>query len=127
MLRKAQEMLHSLLIIIVAGVAAGAALALQTEELLKFAPVPSNVAYVISLLVGFSVGMLTKGMREGILLGLFVTLIGTGVLFLALYLPNIEIVLEVPEPILRSTALGGLFMLALTMIGIFLGRALGGE
>lgn len=107
------------------GIAAGASAALQAEEFLKFSPVPSNVTYLLLVLIGLGAGFLVKGVQEGLLTGIGVALIGTLTLFLSLYLPNIEIGL--PELILRSVWWGGLTIFFLTLIGIFVGRILSGE
>ncbi len=123
--------LHNLvrvgLLILAAGVAAGASSALQSGEFLEFSPVPSNIAYALVLLTGFSVGLLVKGVQEGLLTSLCVTVVGTITLFLAIYIANVEITATAPELILRSVWWGALSIFFLTMIGIFVGRILSGE
>ncbi|GBC75960.1 hypothetical protein HRbin07_00152 [bacterium HR07] len=107
------------------GIAAGASAALQAEEFLQFSPVPGNAAYVLILLTGMGVGLLVKGVQEGLLLGVLVGITGTITLFFSLYLPNIEI--GVPELILRSVWWGALTIFFLTLIGIFVARIFSGE
>jgi hypothetical protein len=110
---------------VVAGVAAGAGAALQAEEFLHFSPVPGTVVYALIVSVGLGVGFLVKGVQEGLLMGILVAIIGTATLFLALYLPNIEI--GVPELILRSVWWGALTIFFLTLLGIVVGRIVSGE
>ncbi len=124
---RVREFVRLLVIACVAGVAAGASSALRAGEFLEFSPVPSSIAYVLVLLVGLSVGLLVKGVEEGLLLGISITLIGTITLFLALYLPNVEIASTAPELILRSVWQGALTIFFLTLIGIVVGRIFSGE
>ncbi len=126
-MRRGREFVRLFVIALVAGVAAGASSALQAGEFLEFSPVPSSIAYMLVLLVGLSVGLLVKGMQEGLLLGILITIISTGTLFLAVYLPNIEIATTAPELILRSMWWGGMSVFFLTLIGIFVGRIFSGE
>jgi hypothetical protein len=118
---------RAFLLALVAGVAAGASSALQAGEFLEFSPVPSSVAYVLVLLVGISMGLLVKGVQEGLLTGILITVVGTVTLFLAVYLPNMEIVTTAPELILRSIWWGAMTVFFLTLIGIFVGRIFSGE
>lgn len=114
-------------IVLVAGIAAGASSALQAGEFLEFAPVPSNAAYALVLLVGISVGLLVKGIQEGLLMSIVITVIGTVTLFLSVYVPNREIAATAPELILRSIWWGALSVFFLTLLGIFVGRIFSGE
>lgn len=122
-----QNLARLLVLILIAGMAAGASSALQAGEFLEFSPVHSNIAYALILLIGFSVGLLVKGVQEGLLTSIFITVIGTITLFLAIYLPNIEITATAPELILRSVWWGALTIFFLTLIGIFVGRIFSGE
>lgn len=122
-----QKLARLVILILVAGIAAGASSALQAGEFLEFSPVHSNIAYALVLLIGFSVGLLVKGVQEGLLTSLFITVIGTITLFLAIYLPNVEITATAPELILRSVWWGALTIFFLTLIGIFVGRIFSGE
>lgn len=122
-----QKLVRLLLLVPVAGIATGASAALQAGEFLEFSPVPSNVAYALVLLVGLSVGLLVRGVQEGLLTSVLITIIGTITLFLAIYLPNVEIVATAPELILRSVWWGALSIFFLTIIGIVVGRILSGE
>ncbi|MCX8103208.1 MAG: hypothetical protein N3E42_02025 [Candidatus Bipolaricaulota bacterium] len=120
-----RKVVRLLILGIAGGIAAGASAALLAEEFLLFSPVPSNLAYVLLVLIGLGMGFLVKGMQEGLLLGVVVALMGTITLFLSLYWPNIEI--GIPEFILRSVWWGGLTIFFLTLIGIFVGRIFSGE
>ncbi len=126
-MKNGQKLVRLLLLAPIAGIAAGASAALQAGEFLKFSPVPSNVAYALVLLVGLSVGLLVRGVQEGLLTSVLITIIGTITLFLAIYLPNVEIVATAPELILRSVWWGALSIFFLTIIGIVVGRILSGE
>jgi len=116
-----------LLITLSAGIAGGASSALLSEELINFSLVPDSIAYALIVLVGLSVGFLVKKVQEGLLMALSVTLVSTIALFLAIYLPNVEIVATAPELILRSVWWGALSTFFLTIIGIVVGRILSGE
>ena len=116
-----------LLITLSAGIAGGASSALLSEELINFSLVPDGIAYALIVLVGLSVGFLVKKVQEGLLMALSVTLVSTIALFLAIYLPNVEIVATAPELILRSVWWGALSTFFLTIIGIVVGRILSGE
>lgn len=116
-----------LLLALTAGIAAGASSALQTHELFDFSPVPGNIAYALLALVGFSVGLLVREVQEGLFLALSITLVGTITLFLAIYLPNVEIAATAPELLFRSVWWGALSIFFLTIIGIVAGRILSGE
>ncbi len=121
------KLLRWLILALAAGIAAGASSALQTQELLDFSFVPGNIAYVLVALVGVSVGLLVRGVQEGLLMALAITLVGTVTLFLAIYLPNVEIAATAPEFILRSVWWGALSIFFLTIIGMVVGRILSGE
>lgn len=122
-----RELVRLLFLALGAGIAAGASSALQAGEFLQFSPVPSNVAYALVLLVGISVGLLVKGVQEGLLMSIVIMVIGTVTLFLSVYVPNIEIAATAPELILRSVWWGALSVFFLTLIGIFVGRIFSGE
>jgi len=121
------KLLRWLVLALMAGVAAGASSALQAEEFLKFSPVSSSISYVLVALVGFSIGLLVREVQEGLIMALSITLVGVITIFLALYLPNVEIVATAPELILRSVWWGGLSTFFLTIIGMVVGRILSGE
>ncbi len=121
------KFLRGLALALFAGIAAGISAALQTEELRNFSVVPGSIAYGLIALVGLGVGMLVKGVQEGLIMALSLTLVGTVTLMLALYLPNVEIVATAPELILRSIWLGALSIFLLTTIGMVVGRILSGE
>lgn len=121
------RLLRGLLLALVAGVAAGASAALQTQELSGFSPVPGSVAYALVALVGIGVGLLVRGVQEGLIMAISVTIVGTLTLFLAIYLPNIEIAATAPELILRSVWWGAVSTFFLTILGIVVGRILSGE
>ncbi len=121
------KFLRWLALALAAGIAAGASSALQTQELLDFSFVSGNIAYALVALVGLSVGFLVRGVQEGLLMALSITLVGTITLFLAIYLPNVEIAATAPELILRSVWWGALSMFFLTIIGMVVGRILSGE
>jgi len=110
-----------------AGVTAGISAALQTEELRNFSPVPTLVASGLIAVVGVGVGMVVKGVQEGLMMALAIALVGTVTLVLALSLPNVEVVAAAPELILRSVWLGAILILLLTIIGMVVGRILSGE
>ena len=118
------KLLRWLTLALAAGIAAGASAALQSEEFLNFSPVPGSVVYLLLLLIGLGTGFLVKSVQEGLLMSLLILAIGSITLFLALYVPNIEIV---PEFILGSVWWGALTIFLLTLIGIFVGRIVSGE
>ncbi len=121
------KLLRWLILALVAGIAAGASSALQTNELIDFSPVPGNVAHVLVALVGMSVGLLVRTIQEGLIMAISITAVGTITLFLAIYLPNVEIAATAPELILRSVWWGAVSTFFLTIIGMVVGRILSGE
>ncbi|MCL6642698.1 MAG: hypothetical protein K6T71_05190 [Candidatus Bipolaricaulota bacterium] len=121
------KFLRWLVLALVAGIAAGASAALQSSELLKFSLVPALFAYMLIVLAGLSAGLLVQGVQEGLRLALSITLVGAITLFLALYLPNREVVAAAPELILRSVWWGALTIFVLTLIGIIVARIFSGE
>ncbi len=121
------KLIRWLILALVAGIAAGASSALQAGELLDFSPVPGNIAYALVALVGLSVGFLVRGVQEGLIMAISITVVGTITLFLAIYLPNVEIAATAPELILRSVWWGALSTFFLTIIGMVVGRILSGE
>lgn len=121
------KLIRWLILALAAGIAAGASSALQAGELLGFSPVPSNIAYALVALVGLSVGFLVRGVQEGLIMAISITVVGTVTLFLAIYLPNVEIAATAPELILRSVWWGALSTFFLTIIGMVVGRILSGE
>jgi hypothetical protein len=60
-------------------------------------------------------------------MALSITFVGAITIFLALYLPNVEVVATAPELILRSVWWGALSTFFLTIIGMVVGRILSGE
>ncbi len=126
-MKKIRNLISLSVLTLAAGVAAGSSSALQAREFLEFSPVNNNIAYALVLLIGVSVGLLVKGVQEGLLASILVTLIGTITLFLAVYLPNVEIAATAPELILHSVWQGALTIFFLTLIGIFVGRIFSGE
>lgn len=116
-----------LVLALAAGIAAGASSALHTKELLDFSLVSGNVTYALIALVGLSVGLLVRGVQEGLLMVLTITLVGTITLFLAIYLPNVEIAATTPELILGSVWWGIFSIFFLTIIGMVVGQILSGE
>ncbi len=121
------KLIRWLTLALVAGIAAGASSALQAGELLDFSPVPGNIAYALIALVGLSVGFLVREVQEGLIMAISITVVGTITLFLAIYLPNVEIAATAPELILRSVWWGALSTFFLTIIGMVVGRILSGE
>jgi hypothetical protein len=121
------KVLRWLALVLFAGVTAGISAALQTEELRNFSPVPTLVASGLIAVVGVGVGMVVKGVQEGLMMALAIALVGTVTLVLALSLPNVEVVAAAPELILRSVWLGAILILLLTIIGMVVGRILSGE
>jgi hypothetical protein len=121
------KVLRWLALALFAGVTAGISAALQTEELRNFSPVPTLVASGLIAAVGVGVGMVVKGVHEGLMMALAIALVGTVTLVLALSLPNVEVVAAAPELILRSVWLGAILILLLTIIGMVVGRILSGE
>jgi hypothetical protein len=121
------KFLRWLALALVAGIAAGASAALHSNELLKFSLVPALPTYVLIVLAGLSAGLLVKGVQEGLGLALSVTVVGAITLFLALYLPNREVVAAAPELILSSVWWGALTIFVLTLIGIIVARIFSGE
>jgi hypothetical protein len=121
------KVLRWLALALFAGVTAGISAALQTEELRHFSPVPTLVASGLIAVVGVGVGMVVKGVQEGLMMALAIALVGTVTLVLALSLPNVEVVAAAPELILRSVWLGAILILLLTIIGMVVGRILSGE
>ncbi len=121
------KLLRWLVLALTAGVAAGASSALQAGEFLKFSPVSNNISYALVALVGLSIGLLVREVQEGLIMALSITLVGAITIFLALYLPNVEVVATAPELILRSVWWGALSTFFLTIIGMVVGRILSGE
>jgi hypothetical protein len=121
------KVLRWLALALFARVTAGISAALQTEELRNFSPVPTLVASGLIAVVGVGVGMVVKGVQEGLMMALAIALVGTVTLVLALSLPNVEVVAAAPELILRSVWLGAILILLLTIIGMVVGRILSGE
>lgn len=121
------KLLRWLMLALGAGIAAGASAALHTKELFDFSVVPGNVVYALIALVGLSVGFLVRGVQEGLIMALSITLVGTITLFLALYLPNVEIAATAPELLLQSVWIGAFSIFLLTIVGMVVGRILAGE
>lgn len=121
------KLIRWLTLALVAGIAAGASSALKAGELLDFSPVPGNIAYALIALVGLSVGFLVREVQEGLIMAISITVVGTITLFLAIYLPNVEIAATAPELILGSVWWGALSTFFLTIIGMVVGRILSGE
>jgi len=107
------KVLRWLALALFAGVTAGISAALQTEELRNFSPVPTLVASGLIAVVGVGVGMVVKGVQEGLMMALAIALVGTVTLVLALSLPNVEVVAAAPELILPLRLAGSYLDIAL--------------
>ncbi len=115
------------LIILLSSLASGAAFAIH--ELSEFSPLPGFVSFLIPLIAGASIGVLTRSLGQALLAVLLVSLLGIGVIVYALSYPElksnylgIEIVASIS---LRKAIISGFFyMLPLTLIGVLIGKLL---
>jgi len=122
---KALRILNLTLLILLGGIAMGAALAVY--DLDKFSPIPSAVMLVFPLLIGVLIGILTRSLGQALGVFLLTILVYALADFLALSLPEFlhahlgrEIAMQVS--VVQALTNGIIYILPLAIIGIILGK-----
>lgn len=113
--------------ILLSSLASGAAFSIY--DLSEFSPLPGFSSFLIPLIVGASMGVLTRSLGQALLAVLLVSLLGIGVIVYALSYPELrsdQLGIEIVASIsLRKAIISGFFyMLPLTLIGVLLGKLL---
>ena len=111
--------------ILLSSVASGAAFTVY--DLSEFSPLPGFLPFLIPLIAGASMGMLTRSLGQALLAVLLVSLLGIGVVVYALSYPELRsdhLGLEIVASIsLRKAIISGFFyVFPLTLVGLLIGK-----
>lgn len=127
MSRTKRDFIELGLMSVLGGLAAGAAFTVY--DLSEFSPLPGFLSFLIPLIVGISIGALTRSLGQALLTVIFISLLGIGVMMAALLYPELRsdyLGLEIVGAFsLRKAVIsGGIFIFPLTLIGVLLGKLL---
>jgi len=119
------EFLELIVLILLGGITLGAAFAIY--DLTEFSPIPSAISFIIALIVGATIGMLTRGLERALIVTILVTLVGGVVIVYALSYPELReayVGTEVITALSTRKAVINVFfyVFPLTLVGIFIGK-----